>query len=230
MALAAVFMIAALVVFAMYISMKEGASPSPSPNATLQTSEVYDSDGFPVVDWEYWVSVNPDVVAWVTVPGTNIDYPIVQAQTEAPQFYLTHDVYSNYNIYGVPYVDSECADGLRSLNVYIYGHHMDDGAMFSTFAKYIDAEFAQSNACILLQTPSEKRVLKVRFSRVINGSAERTKIDFADEDDYANWYIAELKQATCALDTEYVPEQNFIFVTCSYNVFSNERTLVYASD
>ena len=53
-------------------------------------------DGAPTVDWEFWLSVNPDIVAWVSVPGTDIDYPVVQASADDPTFYLDHDVYRGW--------------------------------------------------------------------------------------------------------------------------------------
>ena len=70
--------------------------PSPVSNTPLECEA---GDGFPVVDWEYWLSVNPDIVAWVSVPGTGIDYPVVQASAVDPTFYLDHDVYRGWNPY-----------------------------------------------------------------------------------------------------------------------------------
>ena len=55
-----------------------GVEPSPfSGNAAESESP----DGFPTVDWEYWLSVNPDIVAWVSVAGTEIDYPVAVSYT-----------------------------------------------------------------------------------------------------------------------------------------------------
>jgi sortase B len=187
--------------------------------------------GFPDVDWEYWQGVNPDIVGWVTVPGTNIDYPIVQAHADDPSYYLHHDIYRNYNVYGVPYVDADCEDlGLSAQNVYIYGHHMNNDTMFSAFANYSDKDFANEHEVILLQTPDSKQVLHVRFSRVVNAATERKQIDFPTTQDYINWYQNEALKSSSALDTESVPVHSIVFVTCSYNIFNNERTLVYASN
>ena len=61
-------------------SRSAATSFDPSPSLTVEDAE----DGFPAVDWEYWQDVNPDVIGWVTVPGTPIDYPIVQAHADAP--------------------------------------------------------------------------------------------------------------------------------------------------
>ena len=98
-------------------------SDASSSTGEDDASEAAD-DGFPTVDWAYWQGVNPDVIGWITVPGTTINSPIVQAPTDDPDFYLSHDVYGNYNIYGAIYLDAECAEaGLDSRNAVILGHH-----------------------------------------------------------------------------------------------------------
>ena len=92
------------------------------------------------------------MIGWVTVPGTNIDQPIVQAHADDPTYYLHHDIYKNYNIYGCPYLDSECEElGFESKNAVIFGHHMNDGSIFSAFAEYSDQEYAEEHQKILLQ-------------------------------------------------------------------------------
>ena len=85
------------------------ADVDPSPISADASGSDAASDGAPTVDWEFWLSVNPDIVAWVSVPGTDIDYPVVQASADDPTFYLDHDVYRCWNPYGCPYLDAGCA-------------------------------------------------------------------------------------------------------------------------
>lgn len=68
-------------------SMEQAGNPSPGGDNGNRQVQV-DPYGFPEVDWDYWKSVNPDVIGWVTVPGTNIDSPIVQAHSDDPEYYL----------------------------------------------------------------------------------------------------------------------------------------------
>ncbi len=85
------------------------------------------------IDWAYWLSVNPDVIGWITVPGTGIDMPIVQAGARSPIYYLTHDVYGSWNCHGIPCLSWACAQGglLGSGNALVFGHHLNDGTLFS---------------------------------------------------------------------------------------------------
>lgn len=213
----------ALVAGAVLLSWHSSSNPSPT-----QGEATYD-DGFIEVDWDYWAEINPDIVGWVTVDGTSINYPIVAASSDEPNFYLKHDVYGNYNSYGVPYLDAECKEGMESDNVVILGHHMNDDSMFSDFANYSDPAYAQEHSVIRLQTPEKKLTLTVRAVDVISGSSLTKRTSFLDISDYLSWYTECLEDADVVLDAVHSPSQNFTFVTCSYNVFRNGRTLVYAS-
>lgn len=104
---ASLLALAGILGFTLY-SMEQSGNPDPVPGKAVSL----DPYGFPEVDWEYWKSVNPDVIAWVTVPGTNIDSPIVQAHSSDPEYYLHHDVYGKYNVYGCPYL--ACIPGRKT--------------------------------------------------------------------------------------------------------------------
>ena len=210
-------------------------SIEPWPDASEQ---VYD-DGFPEVDWGYWQSINPDVIGWVTVPDTVIDYPVVQAHAEDPDYYLEHNVYGEPDYRGCPYLDASCAaDGLDSKACYIYGHHLDDGTMFSEFAGYSDREFVEDHPVILLQSPDCKYTLDVFAVDIIDASVERTQNQFLNESEYRQWVediindadmrVDKTRQALYDEETD-IPDTIKIFVTCSYNFNANERTLCIAS-
>lgn len=206
--------------------------------ADVDPSPVFDSpaaneadDGFPVVDWDHWLSVNPDIVAWVTVPGTDIDYPVVQARPYDPTFYLTHDVYRSWNPYGCPYLDAGCADlGIDSPVALMFAHHMNDGSMFSAFASYSDASFAQAHGEILLQTPEEKLRLGVIAADVVDSNRECKRLEFASEEEFDSWLEGLLAEADVVLNADAETDGVKAFCTCSYGRWNgHERTIVYAA-
>ena len=227
------------IAFLLY-SWREAAITPPSPNGTSVASEEQsddvetEDDGFPVVDWAYWQSVNSDVIGWITVPGTNIDSPIVQAPSDDPEYYLHHDIYKNYNPHGAIYVDAECPDGLLSKNVVIMGHHFGYdvvAAPFGTVAEYVDKDFAEQHATILIQTPEWKKTYEVRFAQIVNGLERSKRTTFTDEEDYRSWYDSSRADATMVLDSDTEPEQTVCLVTCSYNIWkNNERTVLVTSE
>ena len=202
--------------------------PNPQNTPIPEASD----DDFPVVDWDYWTHVNPDVIGWVTVPGTSLDYPIVQAHEDNPQFYLTHDVYGSWNFAGCPYLDAGCKEEglLESRNAVIFGHNLGfgDDSMFATFASYTDEAFAKAHAVVYLQTPSKKTTLSVMASDCVAGWDSTKRTHFANERDFEAWY-EDRYNASIVKVIDQAPDRIATFVTCSYNRWSNERTLVYCS-
>lgn len=89
--------------------------------------------------------INKDYVGWITIEGTKIDYPVVQAMNNL--YYLDHDFYTNESPYGTPFLDTE-ADINNSQNLVIYAHNMSDKQMFTDLLKYEEQSFYEKNKII----------------------------------------------------------------------------------
>ena len=181
------------------------------------------------VDWGWWLDVNPDIVAWVSAEGTAVDYAVVQAPASDPTYYLDHDVYRSWNPYGCPYVDSACG-GVGGACTVIFGHNMGFGAtaMFGDFARYSDEAFARSHPAILLETPAGAIELAVSAVDVVEGSSPLKRTDFSSAEEMRAWYAQRFSECDVQIANDGGASQLFVFVTCSYTTYSNERTLVYA--
>ena len=210
---------------------ERAADVEPSPFSGNEV-ESESPDGFPTVDWGYWLSVNPDIVAWVSVAGTEIDYPVVQARAGDPTFYLDHDVYREWNPYGCPYLDAACAGrGIDSPLALMFAHHMNDGSMFSAFASYSDAGFAAEHDEILLQTPEGNTRLRVVAVDVVDSNVEHKRLDFATDEELSSWLDELLGRADVALVDGTRTDSVKAFCTCSYGRWNgHERTIVYAQE
>lgn len=100
-----------------------------------------DDEGEPAFD--ELKKVNPDTVGWIKISGTNIDYPVVQGKDDLE--YATKDVFGNNSLTGAIYLTAaNTRDFTNSYNL-IYGHHMDNGAMFGDIEKYEDESFFNNN-------------------------------------------------------------------------------------
>ena len=95
---------------------------------------------------------NSDFVGWLSIPGTNIDYPVMQT-VDKPNFYLKRGFDKQYSDYGVPYVQENC-DLARSDNCVIYSHHMNNGTMFADLCKYENEDFYREHKTIRFDTLS----------------------------------------------------------------------------
>ena len=95
---------------------------------------------------------NPDLVGWITIPGTQVDYPVMWTPDE-PEKYLRTDFNGNYSLSGLPFVSADCnvspmPDDKAYSNTLIYGHHMQDGNMFAVLTEYENQDFYEKHKSI----------------------------------------------------------------------------------
>ena len=115
-------------------------------------------------DFEELQVINTDTCAWITMGGTNIDYPVLQGEDDLE--YSMKDVYGKNSLTGSIYLTSNNAkDYTDSLNI-IYGHHMDNGAMFGDIEKYEDPAYFEDHQDGVLVTANSAYDLHV-FARVV---------------------------------------------------------------
>lgn len=105
------------------------------------------------IDFNYWQNRNADVYAWIRIPGTKIDYPVVQGDEDG--YYLSHDIDKESNIYGAIYTEKVNGKDFSSPNTVLYGHHMKDGSMFGYLDKYLDRDYFEKYNEVFLFTPEE---------------------------------------------------------------------------
>ncbi|SMP44102.1 class B sortase [Anoxynatronum buryatiense] len=94
-------------------------------------------------------SVNPQVIGWIQIPETTVDYPIVQAHDNV--FYLDHDWQAEKNRAGAIFMDyrNDVSSLTRpATHTILYGHHMRDGSMFQPLISYKDPLFLQEHPVI----------------------------------------------------------------------------------
>lgn len=85
----------------------------------------------------------PDVISWITVPGTQISYPIVQSKDN--DYYLRRDLKGNYLVSGTIFMDYRNNPDFSDFKTVVYGHYMKNGTMFGDINLYNDSEFLSQN-------------------------------------------------------------------------------------
>ncbi len=206
---------------------------------------------FPKVDWEWWQSTNPDVVAWLTIPGTSVDGPVCKAPQGDEGFYLRHDAYGNPAPSGCLYIDSASGQGLfAKANAVICGHNAGDGLMLADAALYADASWAAEHSTLYIQTPEGAWAYEVAAAEVVDGAEPAKRASWVDQAAFERWWRERISGASMALRTEApfvapaidwskpiaaagpaeAPTEHMVtLVTCSYALNpANERTLAYA--
>ena len=123
-------------------------TPSVKPTATPQKTTEQPQAG---VDLAACQKQNRDFVAWITIPGTKIDYPVVRSNDT--EYYLHHLFTGKESKLGSLFSLKSSDYQTPSKNIAIYGHHLSQSdAMFSTLLKYKDASYCDSHSLIQLDT------------------------------------------------------------------------------
>lgn len=185
-----------------------------------------DESGVRQIDWD---SLPDEIVAWVEVPGTNIDEPIAQASPSYPNQYLYVDVFGQ-GAYGTPYIDCDCS--VDSPFVIVYGHHMSDGSVFADFSNFIDREYAEAHKIIYVYTraDNERHELEVCAVDVVNAYREFIQTRFNDDEERVEYLQKSISRSDLVMgEIEVSDKPVWAFATCSYQT-SNSRTAVYSSE
>mgnify|MGYP002707293151 FL=1 len=131
---AAVFVICAAVLINWHLESKNTQDAINELDRVLTESETAEDDEKPYIK---------NYVAWIEIPGTDIDYPVMQKQGD-PEYYLRRNYKGEYSYSGTPFLDKNCNIRL-SKNLIVYGHNMKDGTMFSELTKYKDLKFCMEH-------------------------------------------------------------------------------------
>ncbi|WP_373266197.1 class B sortase [Hungatella hathewayi] len=153
--------------------------------------------------------VNEDVVAWVNIPGTEIDYPIVFDGTDD---YLHLNLSKEYSYSGTPFIDKLAKNPLKDTVNIIYGHHMKNGTLFSDIDKYNDASYFEEHKEINVYTEHEE--LNLHPVVTITGKADAAIRTIQSTDDLSAF--AQGKDITVGTLPEEINEL-YVFVTCNYS-------------
>ena len=104
--------------------------------------------------------MNNDLVGWITIPDTKINYPVVQSP-DNPDYYLKHTFEGLSSDWGCIYAREQCDVYAPSDNVVLYGHHMKDGSMFAQLDKYKKQSFWEDHQYFTFDTLYERHTYQV---------------------------------------------------------------------
>lgn len=112
------------------------------------------------IDWDKLRAINPDVIAWIYIPGTQINYPIVHTDNNEKYLKTTFRGEHSYISYGTIFMDCNNKHDISDPNIITYGHNMNDGTMYSTFAQMKHDDVFNAHRNIYFLTPAGNYRLK----------------------------------------------------------------------
>lgn len=112
------------------------------------------------IDFEFLKGENQDIVAWIQVDGTNIDYPVLY-DTTYNMYYLHHNYNGVRTVYGSIFVLGANAADFTDFNTVVYGHNIMNRTMFAQLHEFRKKEFFDSHGTITIYTPDRKLTYQV---------------------------------------------------------------------
>lgn len=139
------------------------------------------------IDFASLQEKNADVCAWITVPNTSIDYPIVQSSKEDDDYYINHAWEGNYTINGAIYIQRLNGKYFTDRNTVVYGHNLRNGTMFRHLHKFRDKDFFDANEYFYIYTPGHILTYRIFSAYRYDNRHILNSFDFADTAVYADY-------------------------------------------
>ncbi len=152
----------------------EGAQDAPSVPTEETDSRVENPIDFASLRVE-----NPDIYAWIYIPDTNVNYPVLQSPTD-DSFYLDHDKDGNYSEAGAIYSQLANSTDFSDPVTVLYGHNMKSGGMFATLHYFENKEFFDSHEEMYIYTDGHIYTYKVIAAYQYDNRHILNSFNFAD--------------------------------------------------
>ena len=208
----------------LFISMQLGyqqAVETYDRYAQYVTIDDSDGRGIPDVDFDALRAENEDIVAWLYIPNTNINYPVVQGDDN--EWYLNHLFDGTWNVSGTIFQDYEqTAPGMVDQQTTLYGHHMNNWTMFYEIDESTDqTQFDEIEVAYYI-TPDTVYCLKPLATSVVDDAyVEARQPSFGGDNSLANYLADVVSKASAKADDAdtraATAEQVLTLVTCNYS-------------
>ena len=161
------------------------------------------------IDLQKLKSINSDIVGWIKIDGTNINYPIMQNE----DYYLRRNFYKQYSTYGTPFIASYCELN-KSDNSIVYGHHMNNHKMFADLEYYKNKSFYNNHKYIKLYTLEDGKTIENTYEVIV---AFKTVAYSNKGFNYSSFYNANTRLEYC----------DFISKCKELELYSTNNSAVY---
>lgn len=177
------------------------------------------------VDFNSLKRTNPDVVGWLKVNGTNINYPFVQSSDN--EYYLTHSFNKSYNGAGWVFLDYR-NNGTNNKNTIIYAHGRSNKTMFGTLKNVLNNGWLNNtnNYVIKISTETENSLWQIFSVYRIPTTSDYLQTNFNDETEYQNFLDMIKDRSSHNFDTNVSSTDNILTLSTCYN--NSDKMVVHA--
>ena len=181
-----------------------------------------------MVDLSAYLAQNPDFVAWLRIPGTNVDYPVVQ--TDNPDYYLNHTFSGKSSVVGTLFSLADADYAAPGRNIAIYGHHLRSSGekMFTSLMRYKNPDFYEDNQTIVLDSlyrHSEYTIFAVVNMK--NGDWEPSRTTFSGDTAFMAFVNRAKSESLYDTGVEVGADDHILtLITCDRSYAGKEGRLV----
>ena len=198
------------------MSESETAAESSSKASSATSSKKPDAVNGDVNFTELW-KVNTDIYAWIKIPNTNIDYPVLQTAGD-DAFYLDHNYKKEYEFAGSIYSEKLNKKDFSDPNTVLYGHNMLNGTMFRHLHNFRDPEFFDANPYIYIYLPDRTLTYEIFSAYEYDDRHILYSFDFSNKDVFAEY----LEYATN-------PTESMMYNTRDINVTADDKIITLST-
>lgn len=178
------------------------------------------------IDFDNLLKINSDIVAWIYLPDTNINYPIVQGSDN--DFYLNHGFQKEFNYAGAIFMDYRSNNDFTDNNTIIYGHNMWHDTMFTHIEKMKDETFFKNHPYVYIYTKDGN--YRGEVISVYTTTYDSANFEFFVNDELSYQAYIDLIKDSSDFKTEVevsTADKMVTLVTCSHEYRNQSSDLRY---
>ncbi len=207
-----------------YDDLEQYASLSDSGNKTLAELSV---------DWDSLQAINPDIMAWIYIPDSPVNYPVVQGSDNEEYLHKAFDGSTGWLASaGTIFLDSANAADFSDRNSALYGHHMNDGSMFASLSNWQNNDEFNAHRDIYVLTPQGNYRLKTFALVKTTGDDALVQTNFSSDESYLSYIQDKLDRSVTTQEGEVLSaadiRQSMLFSTCEYSQ-ADGRAVLFAA-
>lgn len=178
------------------------------------------------INWKKLHKMNQDIIAWIEVSGTKVDYPVLKCKRWNE--YLSRDYRGNKNILGSIFVQPDTAEDFSDQHTVVYGHNMRDKQMFGSLHNYEAKKFWKKHKNVYIYLPD--RTIKARIYSTYDciDMTETFYTEYPDEASWQEWKVMTAEKSY--YDTGIIPKEKdnvLTLSTCSNGRGRSSRYVVH---
>lgn len=201
------------------------STEAPDGNLESSVDEEIIEEGILTVDFDELKAINSEVVGWLYLPDTVINYPVTQGMDNS--YYLKHLYDGTYNANGCLFMDCKNSLDFTDDNILIYGHHMNSGKMFASLVKYKTQSYYEAHPMAYLITPEKIYRIEIFAGYTATVDSMAYMISLGDRKEKIEWLKEMFDKSDFEANVTVYPEDTIVtFSTCEYS-FQNARYVVH---